>query len=452
MAENATVIPGLYRADLQGLTTLGAGLAEFLTKDRRTIQEGLKVINDPKFMEDTALGYESALFKDMQNIQNIAGDANAVGESSRYLHARMLAAGLDPTNPKHLEAAMPVLEAARMSLTPSQRTQARLSVQQDYLSKLEKLEKTAVTAGQTSLESKMSEDEFNGRVWQLRLAQGVAPAQVQTELAKLNDENYWLEMQRRFADRSEELANKYPVLAALLGESREGFREGILQLMAIEARAKAGAAGMDAKDLSQLLTWRREELAFARQLVFEATDYASARAAADNYNNAVADTRYLFEAAGLQGQRMPTEIDVREEKKGLFGRGKGFSVTVLSSSPEAEGPRPQAHLMKDRDDFSGSFEDLLNTGMTPSQIDDVVVKALEEGRLPVFDLYSQGQLEEFWQWIQIQGLPLPKFLEALEKRYEFGSGTPVKEEKTREPRNRAEEIIGARFGIRPAGE
>ena len=429
MPGNPTVIPGIYRADLSGLTTLGQALGEFFTRDRRQIEEAMELINDPVFMEQTALGYENALERDkIRQSENLTDFANQMADAgaptpsavTQFMNARMLAAGLDPTNQKHVAAAMPVLRSAHKALSAGQIAQARLAAREDFVTKTTKASERATDLALAQTEAGISEQQFVGGLWRLRTEQGVGAAMINNELLRLNDENYWLELSNRMRGQAEKFANEHPALGALAGESREGFREGLLTLLQLEARAKLGGKGMDAKDITALLTWRTEELRMARQLVFQAPDYKTARAAADDYNSIVNETRWLFEAYGFPGRTAPVELDVRR-KKNFFGRETNEPlITAISTTPTTEGDRTQRALGNDWIQFKAQLAEDLAGGESFESLDAGLARSLEAGEFPLFDEYSYAQVEEFWQNIALEGFVLPKFRAALAERYGIG--------------------------------
>lgn len=128
MAGNPTVIPGLFKADLSGLALLAESIGHYMRRDERKIGQAMETFRDPVFMEKAAESMATALAKDELNpdYAKIAGDANRSSAFSRVVDSQMIAAELDPTNQKHRQAAVPILETAYQSLPLAQRAAARL--------------------------------------------------------------------------------------------------------------------------------------------------------------------------------------------------------------------------------------------------------------------------------------------------------------------------------------
>lgn len=452
MPGNPSIIPGIHRADLHGLTTLGQALGEFFTRDRRAIEEAMELINDEKFMQDTAMGYEAALAQDRlnPNYDDIASAAGAGSAASSFLHARMIAAGLDPTNEKHRAAALPVLESARTTLTAPMRAQAQLAASTEHVANLAELGREEVSGATEEVRAKAAEAKFKIQYHNARTVRGVGREQAQYELDFLLNESAWERIQRRYREDSESAADADPRLGALLGVSRQGFQEGLLQLMRLEAQMRAGGQGLTLKEQQGALESRRAIIDELRMAVYQAEGEDEARAAADAYNSMIREYRILAEQYGLPRVSFPTELKVEEVGKSfgnLFGLiGSDFRVVTASTSPSARGPISVAEREGHRAAIQTSLNAIANRAGSLEELEKEVSASIADGSFGFLKTYSRAQREEMFQWLSQMGLLTPNLAAYIN---ELNNPEEEKKEERTTPqsgRSRAEEIRRSRFG------
>lgn len=130
MAGNPTVIPGLFKADLSGLVTLAGSIGQYLRRDKQKLSEAMEIWRKPEYAEPMAERLVTAGAEAYYDLPPTVGSLMR-GEQpenslSRAYEAEMIAVNLDPSNPRHRQAAMSIFNTAAGSLDPARKALLRV--------------------------------------------------------------------------------------------------------------------------------------------------------------------------------------------------------------------------------------------------------------------------------------------------------------------------------------
>lgn len=259
MPSNPSIIPGVYGFgdDLaSAFASIGQGLAMVGIAEKLKIEKAMESFRDPVFMEKAAMDLAGAQRRDELNpdYADVAADATRQSELSRTQDSYMLAAGLDPTNPKHRQAALGILGTAYQSLPAAQRAQARLDQDKEFRKREEKIAKTEQETRKVTGETALTDVSMASEALTLARSLGVHLDDV-TIKALSNDLMITaLKMRSANTAQREELLAQIPTLAALYSVSDEAFVEGLLKLMG----GQAGPETLSVPDIA-ILQEKREE-------------------------------------------------------------------------------------------------------------------------------------------------------------------------------------------------
>ncbi len=264
MAGNPTVIPGLFKADLSGLATLAKAIGEFATRDDRKIDQAMEIYRDPVYAESMAerlVTAEAESFFDPPNIGALFKGEIPENALSRAHDAEMIAAGLDPTNQKHREAAQSIFGMARSSLDPKRAAELRVGA-------LPKARKEAEKLKQTQLETEQKEVEVVGQALRLtELEQAFAVDNWDAEKSYRENlmaiRNTITEMRKELVENFVPLWRENPLLANLMAVGgEESFVQGVLKYMV--AGPDNALTPKDDRELAQIEAAR--EATFSKQM------------------------------------------------------------------------------------------------------------------------------------------------------------------------------------------
>lgn len=411
MAGNPTVIPGLFRADLSGLSKLAEGIGQLIYKDQRKFDEASEVLQDPVYAEKMARRLETAYAQDMAdpNYARTAGDANARSAYSDALEAEMLGVRLDPTNPEHVRWAEPYISASRNALSAADRAQIGVGETAKAKKSLRKTAEQAVENVETvtsaeGYQAKITRDSLRMADWLGTAITNVKAEDLRAKTALLNQQ-----VQNSLADTENYAAlfQKYPALQQLM---MTGGEEAVTQALLNAHKATLtidGPGQLDPNDKMAIATYLAEmETEFITTL--------GAASAAETEQDAmtqlsIALVRYQQKQAwmGEYGPRSKFPVvPVMYEKSKWFQKSNAvrlaFGLAPVGVNVDVrEWGDWRSNILEDYDQYGPDFvESELTT-----KID------------PYWDMLDDEGKADFLQQLSVEGVFLPNLL----KKYSQGS-------------------------------